>query len=142
MSKLLPGEVAQKDRKAIYLSPIEADYLGFVETEDIPTQISLKYFDGSYECFSKWQQNDLKAFTRFISKLRDNTWQDIKRTAGLGYTEHNRQNLPRKQILTAISPETTMFELRVTQTARVHGFRIHSVFFLVWLDRNHKIYRE
>jgi hypothetical protein len=139
MPKLLPEEIAQKERKTIYLSPSEANYLG-LPAEDLPAHISLKYFDGSYECFSVWQQRELRAFTKFIEKLREHNWEDVKKTAGFGYAEHNRQHLPRKRILTLISPETTIFELRVTQTARVHGFKIQSVFFLVWLDRNHQIY--
>jgi hypothetical protein len=38
------------------------------------------------------------------------------------------------------NPDLTFFELRVTQQARVHGFRVKSAFFLVWLDREHRIY--
>jgi hypothetical protein len=142
MPKFLPDEVAQKERKTIYLSPSEASYLGLPESEDLPLHISLKYFDGSYECFSEWQRGELKAFTNFIDKLREHNWERVRRTPGFGYTEHNRQHLPRKRILTLISPDTTLFELRVTQKARVHGFKVQSVFFLVWLDRNHEIYRQ
>jgi len=139
MPKLLPEEIAQKERKTVYLSPSEADYLGLPESENLPVYISLKYFDGSYECFSEWQSRDLKTFTKFIDKLREHTWEDVKKSDGFRYTELNRAELPKKRILTIISPETTIFELRVNQKARVHGFKVQSVFFLIWLDRNHKI---
>jgi hypothetical protein len=55
---------------------------------------------------------------------------------GLGMTYHqDRKKLPSSKILDSISPDIKFFELRVTQKARVHGFRSFSSFFLVWLDR-------
>jgi hypothetical protein len=142
MPKLLPEEIAQKERKTVHLSLTEANYLGLPESENLPVYISLKYFDGKHQCFSEWQHGELKSFTKFIEILRQQKWEEIKKNDGLKYKEHNRSKLPNKRILTSISPETTLFELRVTQKARVHGFKVQSAFFLVWLDRNHKIYPQ
>jgi len=46
---------------------------------------------------------------------------------------------PKTRVLEAISPDLGFFELRVTQKARVHGFRSANAFFLVFLDKDHAI---
>ena len=102
----------------------------------------------AFECFSSWSPSELKAFSDFLIKLKSAKWKDIYATggkkgtkSGLGYTPHkNRSMLPNNPELKDISPDITFFELRVTQKARVHGFRVKSAFFLVWLDKNHRIY--
>jgi hypothetical protein len=75
-------------------------------------------------------------------------WSDIYRTGGsvgnktgLGYTIHkDMEKLPKHPHLDKISPDLTWFELRVDGESRVHGFRVGDAFFLVFLDKGHKIY--
>ena len=63
--------------------------------------------------------------------------------SGLGYTAHkDRRKLPNNGLRHLISPEFEFAEMRVTQRARVHGFRMKATFFLVWLDKDHQIYAE
>ena len=59
------------------------------------------------------------------------------RKTGLGYTPHDLGALPRPAFADGISEDVAWFGLRVTQKARVHGFRAGAAFFLVFLDRNH-----
>ncbi len=75
-------------------------------------------------------------------------WPDIFKSGGtlgqktgLGMTYHSdRNSLPTYPLLQSISPDIRFFELRINQQARVHGFRSYSAFFLVWLDKDHRIY--
>lgn len=111
--------------------------------------VSLRYFDPSFQCLSEWTSDELRAFSGMIESLRGMTWDDIYRTGGklgnktgVGYTVHkDASRLPNSRRLEKLSPDLTFFELRVTGRARVHGFRTKSVFFLVWLDRNHDVYK-
>jgi len=45
-----------------------------------------------------------------------------------------------KKILAGLSPEISLIELRVSQKMRVHGFQSQSAFFMVLLDREHKVF--
>ncbi len=131
----------------LYLTNIEKSFFGLEKKEENP-YIVLKYYHSDFECFSNWNSNELKAFSDFIRKLRQIQWEDIYKTGGkagdktgFGYTPHKDiSQLPDNPELKKISPDITFFELRVTGKIRVHGFRVKAAFFLVWLDRNHRIY--
>lgn len=136
----------QNESNKYSLSEIEAKFLGISDKEN-KAFVVLKYFDDSYECFSHWKENELKDFSRFTKTIRQMTWTDIYKSGGkssktgLGYTVHtNKEVLPNQDIVRSISEDITFFELRVNKKARVHGFRVKSAFYLVWLDRNHKVY--
>lgn len=141
---------------ALDCSAREAKLLGLISRSENkspdttePVYVVLKYFQPTFECFSDWQAEELAAFSGFLEKLSARTWQQVYKTAGslgnktgLGYTVHlDRSKLPECPTLDAISEDIKFFELRVNEKARVHGFRVQSAFFLVWLDRQHKIYK-
>lgn len=142
MKKKLNKHSAQSwDRVTVHLTKKEDRYLNLDSSETAPACISLKYFDSGYQCFSDWEKSELREFSNFINKLRQLPWKEIPRHSGLRKKDHKtRKSLPDRDILTRISQETTFFELRVTGESRVHGFRVKSTFFLVWLDRQHDIY--
>ncbi|HYH80016.1 MAG TPA: hypothetical protein VEX86_09460 [Longimicrobium sp.] len=134
-----------------YLSNVEQELLGL--REDHPDRetayVALKYYQSSHECFSEWSREELKAFSAFCRKVAERTWEQIKQSggagnkAGLGYTSHrDRKKLPNNGLRHLISPEVEFAEMRVSQRARVHGFRMKATFFLVWLDKDHQIYAE
>ena len=133
-----------------FLSAIEKKIQGFDSPSHEDPCVNLKYYDKSYQCFSEWQTDELKSFSSFVEKLAASNWTDILKSGGksgqkkgFGMTYHkDRNNLPASPILKKISEDIKFFELRVTQKARVHGFRSYSSFFLVWLDRNHQIYPQ
>ncbi len=111
--------------------------------------VNLKYYWPDHQCFSDWQPDELKGFSRFCRTMAQMRWQDIYRSgggsghkSGLGYTPHkNPSVLPEHPDLSQFSPDLTWFELRVSGKARVHGFRVREAFFLVFLDRSHAVYR-
>jgi len=140
-------KIANRQReKNVYLTEIEKHTLGIEDTES--PFVVLKYYQADFECFSSWSSDELCAFSQFILKLKNSKWADIYKTGGqlgdktgFGYTKHKeRSKLPKHPELDNISQDIAFFELRVTQKARVHGFRVKDAFFLVWLDREHRIY--
>lgn len=52
-----------------------------------------------------------------------------------------RHQLPNTDFLHSISEDISWMEMRVTQVARVFGFRAGHAFFLVFLDRTHDVIR-
>jgi hypothetical protein len=134
-------------KEYVYLTNVEQSCLGVIDHDDKP-HINLKYYQPDYECFSEWTVEELKAWSDLTRKLKALTWPQIYRSGGkvggktgLGYTIHaTRATLPKHSELDLLGRDITFFELRVTHKARVHGFRVKSAFFLVWLDRNHRIY--
>lgn len=141
-------EKEQGGAETVRLKKFEKHALGLREDGEEPPYVSLKYYDSNFECFSSWQPGELRQFSDFIRKLRDQRWIDVYRSGGkvghktgLGYTKHDdRHKLPNHSGLDDLSPEITFFELRISQSLRVHGFRVQAAFFLVWLDREHRIY--
>ena len=109
--------------------------------------VALKYFDKNFECLSEWNKSELSSLSNFIEKINNMTWNQIYMTSGkkngLNYTVHkNTDVLPDKNLKNKLSNDINFFELRVSDKARVHGFRTGSTFFLCWLDRNHRIYPQ
>lgn len=108
--------------------------------------VALKYYQHAHECFSAWSPDEPRAFSEFNRKLATQTWPQVYRSAGgdksgLGYTPHGSGGrLPRPEFLRELSEDISFFELRVTQKARVHGFRAGAAFFLVFLDRSHRLF--
>lgn len=151
MKKKINANTTLNHAQPVMLTNVELKTLGLNDsTRDETAYVALKYFDEEYQCFSEWDKNELKAFTQFIRKMNNMTWVDIVgqggksgKKVGMGYTIHkNPDVLPNKDLRDKLSGDITFFELRVTDEARVHGFRVKNTFFLVWLDRGHNIYPQ
>jgi hypothetical protein len=116
--------------------------------------VVLKYFQSDFECFSDWDKDELKQFSKFLEHFGKNTWESVYRTAGkgalkagLGYTKYDLSKMDEgqvqvKKILDKLSPDIGLIELRVNQKIRVHGFQSQSAFFLLLLDREHRVFKE
>lgn len=109
--------------------------------------LALKYYNHSHQCFSEWTQEELREFSHFNRKLSEMTWEMLKQQGGkkkpktgLGCTILDSSavdHLPKTPELKKVSPDVTWMEMRVTEKARIMGFRMSAVFFMVWLDRGH-----
>lgn len=122
---------------------IERNIIGLDDTDRNPN-INLKYFDSKFQCFSEWDKDELILFSEFISKFKNSNWVSIFKSGGsigsktgFGMTYHKDDKMKSKL---NISEEIKCFELRINKTIRLHGFRSASSFFLVYLDRNHKLF--
>jgi len=111
--------------------------------------IVLKYFQDD-ECFSKWQPRELKKFTAFNEKLKKTTWKDIQANAELGYKKIPTIHIPKipryKAIIQEISPDllnaSGLIQFSIGKKARVFGTKFDCGFFLLLLDRNHKVLKS
>jgi hypothetical protein len=109
-----------------------------------PVYVALKYYDFEHECFSSWTREELKEFSNFVHKLRQLSWNNL--SGGLRpkpcKMEHAQNGAKERlrRVHQQLSKEIQFIELRVSQRARVHGFRMKSAFFLVLLDRDHRAF--
>ncbi len=111
--------------------------------------LTLKYIQYKEECFSDWQKKELAKFWDFNKKLHEMTWRQIFDTAskgkdkrGMAYTIVPRNKYKKVDFIKNLSSDIKMFELRVDQEIRVHGFREKQFFHLCILDRKHAICPE
>lgn len=107
--------------------------------------ISFTYIQENFECFSDWTKDEMKQFWKFYKMVSNFTWQQVIETgrknkkSGLAYTKIKYNQLPKNNL----SEDETYFELRVNQNKlRVFGFRNKSIFYICWLDREHRICSE
>lgn len=129
------GEIEQATKvvdTSVVAIPIPSDL------QDDHVSISLKYYMHKAECFSDWQPKELKAFSGLIEKLRSYKWPQIQ--SAQGPTCHKHQG--GKKVTgysrpAAIGEDIPFYGIHINQKARMHGFHFNSVFYLVWLDRNH-----
>lgn len=108
--------------------------------------ISLRYVQDDFECFSQWSRQEMKIFWEFNRSIHNYSWQDILAQGGrngskvgFGYTKISHRQYPESIFISTFSPELDVFELRLNAKMRVHGFRDDALFYICWLDRNHKI---
>ena len=107
--------------------------------------ISFTYIKENFECFSDRTKDEMKQFWKFYKMVSGFTWQQVIETgrknkkSGLAYTKIKYNQLPKNDL----SEDETYFELRVNQNKlRVFGFRNKSIFYICWLDREHRICSE
>lgn len=159
MKKLPKGKIEESAKAALQLSERDnkifaiAQSAGVQGGDNASPYIALKYFRDAYECFSHWEKDELRAFTDLINDLRKRTWQQVLQTSGktdkhgLAYTPYDPATAADaakahlEAVRSQISPDISFFELRVDQNKlRVHGFRARAAFFLVLLDREHRVF--
>ena len=144
MGKINAKTILDKEKDRI---KIENKIMGLAEygtsAESEKGYIALKYFDKNFECFSEWTPDELVCFSSFIDKINRLEWKEIKKHPGLRFKSiDNAKGIPNNDIKERLSKDITFCEFRVSQKARVVGFRNNAVFFLCWLDRNHRICAE
>jgi hypothetical protein len=114
--------------------------------------VVLKYFQKDWQCFSDWDKDELANFSSFLSTLSGHTWESVYKSGGkgsskvgLGYTQYRVNDMKAgdtyvKKVLTCVSEDINLFELRVSRKMRVHGFQCGAAFFLILLDREHAVF--
>ena len=106
--------------------------------------ISLRYFQRSCECFSKWEKPELKKFSATIDKLLGYGPNLLTKTSSLCVMHKDAPDEDRFSLPDEISPEQALHEIKVdpSNKLRIHGFFSGPVFFLLWLDREHACFKE
>lgn len=108
--------------------------------------LSLKYYDFNHQCFSELEKDDLAQITALCKKFSQMTWFDLKQQGGKGKNKTglaptivDRKQLPKSIMVDRISEDISFMELRLSQKARIFGFRSSTTFFLIFLDKDHDI---
>lgn len=115
------------------------------EGDHAKVMVSIRFLQHTFQCFSDWEKKEMDKFWDFNRLIHDKTWHDVYQSAGkekktgLGYTVIPSNNYPTTPFKSQLSQDITLFELRVDQKIRVHGFRHYSIFHICWLDRDHSI---
>lgn len=111
---------------------------------DEGVSISLKYYREETECFSKWTSAELKKFSGMLKKVAGRNAKELQGFKPLCEPHKRAPAESRFKRHEKLSEELALFELKVdpSNKARVHGVFMESVFFLVWLDRNHAVFPE
>lgn len=132
--EILPDETSEAD--PIVVGEPLIDYF-----LDQNVSISLKYYDKRPECWSEWKKPELKAFTKTIGLLSQQTANQIRSGNTPKCKPHKGPTQAAKFVRPdGLSEDIDFWEIGVNNEARVHGFFVQSVFFLVWLDRSHRVF--
>jgi hypothetical protein len=106
---------------------------------------SVRFLQHDFQCFSDWSKQDMKAFWNFIEKLHKYDWKNLIKTGGkfgktgLAPTFISIDKYSDNELRKAMEDEVPVIEMRVDKTKRVHGFRMGPIYYICWLDKNHKI---
>ncbi len=126
----------------IPIRAIAAQVMGLNEKEP-GFFINLKYYHSGFECFSEWQRAELKQFSSLTATLQQLNLLQLRTHSGL------RMKAPKGKLAAPVPislqphlKHIEFVELRLSDKIRVHGFIEHPYFFLVWLDRNHRVFPD
>lgn len=114
-----------------------------VNAQDIdnsPPVFSLRYLQRDF-CVDCCEKNEKAAFADKLFKLSQLSWADIRKADrhGLG-TEKISRNSIKAAIPTHITPDVDFLAFRFCAKAPMVGYKLGSVFYILWLDRAFKLY--
>lgn len=110
-------------------------------SRDGKLSVNLKYYQKSAECFSTWQKPELKAFSNWVDKICARTEEQVTSVTQTCHAHSPGKRAAGFNIPDDVSPDVKFYGLDVTKGGRVHGFFERGQFFLVWLDRGHKVFK-
>ena len=152
VEKITSGYATTKSESKIFDLPVFKKDGKRDSAADKHPYVVLKYFQKDWQCFSEWGKEELKKFSNFLSTLAGHTWTSVyksggKNKTGLGYTQYHVDEMKAggshiKKVLEHISDDINLFELRISEKMRVHGFQCGAAFFLILLDREHAVFPE
>lgn len=105
-----------------------------------------EHTDQNRWCLSEWNSSEIDDLIRALKKIERYTWAQIKSqgskqrggSVGCGYKLiTNHPKLPE-----SISDDVKLSEMRVDERKRIFGFRVGSIYYIVWFDRDHSVCPE
>ena len=121
-------------RSSKHTPRVEAGDLGKVV--DSTVNVCLKYYQDQFECFSQWQKSELKMLSNWLNKAHARTVDQITSNTK---TCHLHMVAPKYDMPKGLSPDVKIYGLDVGAKQRVHGAFVQNQFFLIWLDREHRV---
>lgn len=115
-----------------------------LSSADEGISISLKYYRKETECFSDWQKGELKKFSAIGHKISGQTALKLKAYKPLCEKHKGPPAEARFARPDNLSEDLELYEIKVdpSNKARIHGVFVNSIFFMIWLDRNHAVFPE
>jgi hypothetical protein len=114
------------------------------ENETFRNPLSLRldftYLDTKFECFSAWQQQQLKKLSNFIRMHRDQEQYRIS-FSGEGCSKEFKTHLETyaNRISEDLLDNIRAEHLYVGKKERLHGFKCNNIFYIIRLDCSHKV---
>lgn len=85
----------------------------------------------------EWNSNELKDLIKTFKQMEQIPWNNILQHGGFRIKAIKDINPPPH-----ISPDETIYEIRVCKVKRIFGFIDKNIFNLVWFDRDHSVCPE
>ena len=104
------------------------------------------YADKNRWVLSKWSSSEINDLIEGLKKIERYTWAQIQchgskkpgESVGTGYKLiDNHPDLPDN-----IPEDTRLSEMRIDDKKRIFGFRVQSVYYIIWFDRDHSVCRK
>jgi len=104
------------------------------------------YADKIRWVLSKWSSSEINDLIEGLKKIERYTWAQIQchgskkpgESVGTGYKLiDNHPDLPDN-----IPEDTRLSEMRIDDKKRIFGFRVQSVYYIIWFDRDHSVCRK
>lgn len=137
-------------RKFKKQSPLKIGNVGKPDSQtESGISFSLKHLDLNHEKFQVSKDHESEYFKCLMKRLRDVcemnlsefkqrvsrslrnhriVWEETSEPDGFGVSNNDQRE------------DSWQFSLSANEHGRVHGFFIGSIFFIVWLDKNHSLY--
>jgi len=115
-------------------------------TDDEHPSFRFTYTDKNRWLLSDWTSSEINDLIEGLKKIEKYTWTQIKShgskkrgdSVGTGYKLiDNHPSLPDN-----IPEDQRLSEMRIDDKKRIFGFRVQSIYYIVWFDRNHSVLPE
>lgn len=106
-------------------------------TEDIAPSFSFIYLDARSECPSSWNSTEIRELFDLFRQASSLPWSQVRTHCGIRFKSINVRDC-RRTLPSNISDDVAMSEMRVTDKARIFGVKHETVYYVIWLDRNHQ----
>lgn len=108
-------------------------------TDHLPPYFSFKHACSNHFQLSDWQSGEIAELMETFRRMEQLNWHEIHKHRGLNYKQVDPRTFS-KDLPEFISPDLSIYEVKVTKRARLFGYRLKNIFHIIWFDRNHEVY--
>ena len=132
------NKVVKKPKQSMSRVPSKAlEIIDSANYEEMAPVFRFSSADDNNRVLHEWQKKELKALISCFKKMEKLTWNKIRRDTGFKMTKLNNVSPP-----SYLSKEIELYEIRVNQEQRIHGYKFQNIFYIVWFDRDHTVCPE
>lgn len=115
-------------------------------TDDEHPSFRFTYADKNRWVLSGWTPSEIKDLIEGLKKIEKYTWKQIRdhgskkrgESVGTGYKLIDKPpTLPDD-----VPEDARLSEMRIDDKKRIFGFRVQSVYYIIWFDRDHSVCPE